>query len=70
VEVAEAAFILNRFLDFARNDEEDWIPAFAGMTNGEAGMTNGEAGMTVKKSEKRGKGGRDDKQTPDSRIGG
>ena len=23
-----------------------WIPAYAGMTDGEAGMTDGEAGMT------------------------
>jgi hypothetical protein len=24
------------FLDYARNDKEDWIPAFAGMTQGMA----------------------------------
>ena len=33
-----------------QNDNEvffDWIPAFAGMTTGEAGMTMREAGMTT-----------------------
>ena len=33
------------FSRFDRTAEEDWVPAFAGMTKGKAGMTKGKAGM-------------------------